>query len=234
MTRPRVLVVDVVPQATWLCRGLDLEGCTATLTPAGALRDRQRLDACDLVILDLWSWSADTFVSAAGRRPPLTLAIVGDSARDEAITRLESGLDAWLPASAGLPALIAMVRAMLRRRLDATGLEIDVARRRASLHGEPLRLSRQEFQLLRLFANHPGHVFDRETLLAALWGGRSPVGARTVDALIKRLRQRLQASGAGQTAIETVRGVGYRFAESPAGPRVLSLFLLFASLFAQN
>ena len=181
-----MLVLDTFPHAEWLCRGLELGGCVATLAPAESVhRDRQLLDAC-------------------------------------------------LPVSAGLPALVAMVRALLRRRPDAAGLEIDVATRRATLHGETLTLTEQEFQLLHLFANHPGRVFDRETLLTTLWGGRTFVGARTVDALVKRLRHRLHVTSDGRASIQTVRGVGYRFAEMPARPRVLSLLLSFVTLLSQT
>jgi DNA-binding response OmpR family regulator len=74
--------------------------------------------------------------------------------------------------------------------------------------GVPITPTRLEFDLLRYLAERPGLVLRRGTLMADVWGVDEPMGSRTVDVHIRRLRDKL---GADHTLITTVRGVGYRF-----------------------
>jgi DNA-binding response OmpR family regulator len=209
------------------------DGCRAT-----SLHDFD--EPFELLIFDLRTMGDHAAARLASFRrqngsAPLTLALVGIDQAETALNLLESGLDAYLRQPVGLRELVATARALLRRRqAPGPGLEIDVDRRLAHLDGEPLTLTEQEFQLLHLFARHPGRVFDRETLLSTLWGQQTYVALRTVDALIKRLRQRLDVLGAGHAYIQTVRGVGYRLAESASLPKILSLFLPLVTLLSQS
>lgn len=90
---------------------------------------------------------------------------------------------------------------------DSAALRIYPARRVALLDGEPLSLTRREFDLLLFLSDHAGRVFDRPQLLRLVWGHQVICGERTVDVHIRRLRAKLERTG---PTISTVRGVGYR------------------------
>lgn len=89
-------------------------------------------------------------------------------------------------------------------------LTIDPATVRARWRGKPLPLMPNEFRLLRYLLEHPGHVFTRAQLIAALGKREPPVDERTVDVWIGRLRRALRSAGAG-SALRTVRSLGYMF-----------------------
>jgi DNA-binding response OmpR family regulator len=145
------------------------------------------------------------------------------------IELVERGFDAFIATPCGSREFVARVRALLRRtRLSGEGtavpgadaprrvsaLDIDPLRRRVRVDGSDLRLTEQEFQLLYFLAGSPGRVFGREALLDAVWGSGTFVTTRSVDALVKRLRHQLRTAGGRDPVVETVRGVGYRLAES--------------------
>ena len=229
MTCPQILVAGLDVQCSHrVCHAFELEGFETLAANAGGLTEVFRAATFDVIVFDQATagGAVRTLLdrrSADAGAPPFTLALVAAGDDDLALSLLEQGVDAFLLQPIGLLELVARTRSLLRRRFPpAGGLEVDVDRRRARLRGEPLTLTEQEFQLLHLLARHPGRVFNRETLLTTLWGGQTFVAERTVDALVKRLRQRLDAPGAGGAYIQTVRGVGYRLAESPSAPRIFS------------
>jgi hypothetical protein len=90
------------------------------------------------------------------------------------------------------------------------GLAIDAAARRVTVGGAEVALTFLEFELLAFLAEHPGRVYSRAELLRYVWGYEHVVGGRTVDVHVKRLRAKLGTAADAQ--IDTVRGVGYRFA----------------------
>jgi two-component system phosphate regulon response regulator PhoB len=91
-------------------------------------------------------------------------------------------------------------------------LEVDTAAHRVQLLGEEVELTALEFKLLLTFLERKGKVQSRDALLRDVWGYQGDVMTRTVDTNVKRLRQKLERGG---DWIETVRGVGYRFSETP-------------------
>jgi DNA-binding response OmpR family regulator len=93
---------------------------------------------------------------------------------------------------------------------------VDGGGRSATLHGAPLELTPKEFDLLELLVGHPGRAFSREYLLERVWGYEFGGADRTVDTHVLRLRKKLGALG---DRIETVWGVGYRFARPAARGR---------------
>ena len=197
------------------------------------LPDRQ----IDLIVINQARLRAGTLavVASVGRwfHPrPLSLALVAHGDELSGIELVERGLDAFIVSSCGGREFVARVRALLRRArrpVDAarpgsptdalartvqqSELHIDPSRRRARLRGQDLRLTEQEFQLLYFLAGSPGRVFDRQALLDAVWGNETFVTTRSVDALVKRLRQQLRTAGRGESCVETVRGVGYRLSD---------------------
>jgi two-component system, OmpR family, response regulator len=185
----------------------------------------------DLVILDLMLPGMDgVSICRAVRRggPNHDVPILMLTARREEsdkVLGLESGADDYLAKPFGIRELVARVRALLRRprasdALGSTdrpvmvhGLEIDPARRRVKVRGEPVDLTAQEFRLLLVLASHPGIVFTREALLSRVWPDHTHVTVRSVDSLVKRVRRQVEKAPADPEIILTVWGSGYKFAD---------------------
>ena len=185
-----------------------------------------------LVVLD-WMLPGQSGHSLARqwRAHPRTrmLPIIMLTARAEEadkVSGLEAGADDYLTKPFSANELLARIRAVLRRRapeaLDAAveigGLTINPATRRVSGHGRDVKIGATEFKLLHFLMTHPERVHSRAQLLDRVWGDHVFIEERTVDVHIKRLRESL-APVSCQHLIETVRGAGYRLANSvPAVP----------------
>jgi two-component system response regulator PrrA len=146
------------------------------------------------------------------------------SARDEVEDRvagLQAGADDYLVKPFALRELVARLHALLRRRaapassampaaapLEAGALRLDPARREATLAGEPLDLTRREWELLDAFARHPGIVLSRQQLLELVWGYTFEADTNVVDVFVGYLRRKLEAGGRPRI-VHTVRGVGF-------------------------
>jgi two-component system alkaline phosphatase synthesis response regulator PhoP len=87
-------------------------------------------------------------------------------------------------------------------------IKIDREKFMVELDGEKILLPKKEFELLELLASRPGKVFNREQILAIVWGNETIVGERTIDVHIRKLREKL-----GDDYIRTIKGVGYTFQE---------------------
>jgi DNA-binding response OmpR family regulator len=166
---------------------------------------------------------------AMSSTPVIMLTARGEEA--DRVIGLEVGADDYLTKPFSMRELLARVRALLRRdeRLRATiaadrgtdsaaavevgPLRLDPEAHIASLGGEGLDLTPQEFAFLHLLARNPGRAFSRSYLLDAVWGVEAVPGDRSVDNAVLRLRRKLGEAG---SLIETVWGVGYRF-RAPAG-----------------
>src|SRR5215216_1668701 len=122
--------------------------------------------------------------------------------------------------------LVSRIRAHLRRRrLDATattgeqrklefpGLEVDLLRRQVLLWGAPVDLTAKEYEVLVLLASYPGRVYDREQIMRHLWDGAFYGEARAADVHIQHIRKKIESDPKNPRYIQTVRGMGYKFAE---------------------
>lgn len=153
-----------------------------------------------------------------------TLPIIMLTARGEEVDKLasfESGVDDYVTKPFSPKELIARVKALLRRSgtpdnnlLEAGGIRLDLDSHRASIRGEELHLSPTEFRLLELLLRHPDRAFGRAQLLDRVWGRAVYLDERTVDVHMLRLRKVLKPFSLSG-AIQTVRGVGYRFTADP-------------------
>ena len=128
---------------------------------------------------------------------------------------LDSGADDYLPKPFGMMELLARVKALLRRaegedesveyRLGT--LFVCPQRHQVSVNGEPVTLTKKEFDILQMLLENRGIVLSRDRLLNTIWGYDFDGENRTVDVHIRTLRSKLGEAG---SHIETVRGVGYR------------------------
>jgi DNA-binding response OmpR family regulator len=185
----------------------------------------------DLVILDLGLPGLDGLevcrrLRAGARYVPI-LMLTARSSDAERVLGLEMGADDYLVKPFNVMELVARAKAILRRmdglarnrevdqRIELGRLAIDASTRRVAVGGAEVALTAKEFDLLLHFARNPGRVYTREQLLDAVWGGAHAGYAHTVNSHINRLRTKIESDPAHPTFIETVWGVGYRFA--PAG-----------------
>jgi len=144
------------------------------------------------------------------------LLLTARAAEMDKLLGFEHGADDYLTKPFSPRELVARVRALLRRArpagapvLESGDLRIDEPAREARLLDRTLALTPREFDLLVFFARHPGRVLSREELLRKVWGYDYLGETRTVDVHVRRLRQKLGASG---ESIETVLGAGYKWA----------------------
>ena len=97
--------------------------------------------------------------------------------------------------------------------LQTRDVLLDLEKRVALVRGEPADLTRQEFDLLKLFVTRPGIVFSRTALITKVWGGDTYVTERTVDAVVSRLRRKIERDAQDPELILTAWGVGYKFVD---------------------
>lgn len=157
--------------------------------------------------------------------PLLVIGEPGESSARAAL--LLAGADGLVPAHCDPEEFLAWVFALRRRSHPANGhapaevaldgsLRVDIRNMQVMADQQPVRLGPIEFRLLNLFLSQPERALTRSQIVERVWQARGRVDERTVDAHVKRLRRALQASGHDRL-IQTVRGVGYRFAARAPG-----------------
>jgi DNA-binding response OmpR family regulator len=188
-----------------------------------------------LVILDLVLPGMDGLAVCREIReakPALPLIMLtAKSTEMDKILGLENGADDYITKPFSVREMMARIRSLLRRTAalqDVPGqtqipgngrtlrigdLVIEVEKRKVTLHGEVLQLTAKEFDLLLLFASHPGRVFSRAELLDLVWGYAYDGYDHTVNSHINRLRSKIEHDASQPSLVRTVWGVGYRFAE---------------------
>jgi len=223
----RILVVDDEPDLLELVRvNLAQAGyAVETATTGSEALAQLRRGPPDLVVLDLMlpdvsgteicrQLRADPEL---GRLPVIMLTAKSDEV--DRVVGLELGADDYVTKPFSPRELMLRVRAVLRRRspgapaqgvLSHGVLRLDPTRHRCHVDGEEVELTAKEFDLLHGLMQRPGRVMTRDQLIDAVWGSDVAVTTRTIDTHLKRLREKLGPAGC---LIETVRGVGYRFAE---------------------
>ena len=228
--KPPILVVDDDAKIVRLVRTyLEREGFRVVEAADGkSALAAIALEAPALVVLDLMLPEVDGLsivraVRRTDRTPILMLSARGTT--EDRIAGLEAGADDYLPKPFSPAELVVRIKRILDRStgvanpassapvLQLGDLVLDRDRHSASLSGNPLELTAQEFRLLVTLADADGRVLSREQLLDAIYGqGEAFVLDRSVDALVKRLRQKLGDDADEPRYIATIRGVGYRIA----------------------
>jgi DNA-binding response OmpR family regulator len=191
--------------------------------------ERLKTDAVDLVVLDIMLPRLDGLeVCKRVRAEPSMVPIIILSGRDEELDKvlgLELGADDYMTKPFSLREFRSRVRALLRRTraprhepehgedrvVAVEGLTVDLGRRSVELEGEEVQLTFVEFELLSILMTHPGHVYNRGTLLEQMWGSAEFRDPRTIDVHVLHLREKLERDSRNPEYIQTVRNVGYRF-----------------------
>jgi two-component system response regulator RegX3 len=181
----------------------------------------------DLLILDIMMpgpSGLDLCREVRARSAVPIIILTAKDAEVDKVVGLEVGADDYVTKPFSVRELLGRVRAQLRRReldrlpnaSDATRIEagpvtIDLVRHVVTVRGQPVNLTRSEFQLLRLLAERPGEVLRRHQIMEELWQTEFDGDVRACDVHISNLRQKVETDAQRPELVVTVRGVGYKF-----------------------
>jgi two-component system catabolic regulation response regulator CreB len=223
--RPVVLIVEDEPAiADTIQYALETEGCEPKIVAEGQkVMDIITEEKIDLIVLDVGLPDISGFDLCKEIRKESKIPIIFLTARSQEIDRvvgLEIGGDDYVVKPFSPRELAARVKAVLRRThfensssASSKVFEIDEARRKVIYYGQPLDLSRYEYELLATFIRRPGVVFTREKLMDMIWEAPESSMDRTVDAHIKNIRIKLKSIQKEKDPIVTHRGTGYALRE---------------------
>jgi DNA-binding response OmpR family regulator len=230
MPRPILIVEDDPDLAEGLRYNLEREHFRTRVAPDGEQALRDALDQRNppaLILLDLMlPGMSGLELCRRLRREPATrltpiIMVTACASEADVAAGLDVGADDYIKKPFSVRELVARVRALLRRAsvdvltYEDEQLSVDFAGMKVTCEGREVRLTRKEFALLAALVECAGRVATRKHLLERVWGHLYYGGERTLDVHVRRLRQNLGRCG---ERIETVTGVGYRFAQAaPAG-----------------
>ena len=220
-----ILVVDDEPKIVQLARDYLEKSGFKVLTSGDGQQALAitRQERPDLIVLDLMLPGMDGLDVCRAIRRESDVPIIMLTARAEETDQLiglELGADDYITKPFSPRALVARVRALLRRTqgnllqqetIRIGDLELDLQRKQLNLKGEIIHLTRSEFLLLETLAKHPGQPLSREQLLERLHGVVFDGVDRSVDSHIKNLRRKIEPDPADPIYIQTVYGFGYKF-----------------------
>jgi two-component system KDP operon response regulator KdpE len=224
----RILIIDdEAPIRRFLRVALEAEG--HAVIEAATAREGLAMVAREtpaLIVLDLGLPDADGLSVLRDLRgwtqvPVLILSVRADeTAKVEA---LDAGAQDYVVKPFGVKEFLARVRGLLRDRLTEIvpsvltigPLRIDAADHSASLEGQPLHLTRREFDLLWMLASHRGRLVTQDMILRAIWGPAHVEDSQYLRVYIRQLRQKLGDDATNPRFIATEPGIGYRFLDAP-------------------
>jgi DNA-binding response OmpR family regulator len=221
-----VLIEDEPGIVDFVDRGLTARGFEVLPAMDGEAGLTLALGArVDLVMLDLMlpgRSGMSVLSELVEQRPGLpVIVLTARGELEDRVAGLNAGAVDYLVKPFALAELDARIRAQLRaaRQLPATtirhaGLEVDLITRKVQSHGQPVRLTNTEFDLLAYFMNSPGRTLTRQQILRAVWGYDHDPETNVVDVYVGYLRRKL-ATGRPAPAIKTIRSLGYQL-EDPA------------------
>jgi len=216
----RILVVDDDPMlAAALRRPLAYEGYEVAVATSGeAALERVGEHPPDLVVLDILLPGMDGLAVCRRLRQVTDIPVLMLTARSEVPERVagfEAGADDYLGKPFAFEELLMRVRALLRRGRNGTASELhfadlhmDRSTREVWRGDRAISLTRQEFDLLALFLEHPRQVLTRSTILERVWDYDFGRDSNVLEVYVGYLRRKLE-SGGEQRVIHTIRGVGY-------------------------
>ncbi|MET8137072.1 MULTISPECIES: response regulator transcription factor [unclassified Streptomyces] len=220
----RVLVVeDERRLAAALQRGLTAEGFTVDVAHDGnqglwlALEQSYDVIVLDIMLPGLNGYRVCARLRAVGSETPILMLTAKDGEYDEA-EALDTGADDFLSKPFSYVVLVARLRALHRRTgrrlpptLELGDLVIDPARRTCSRDGNEVRLTTREFAILEYLARRAGEVVTKREILQHVWDSAFEADLNLVEVHVSAVRRKIDAPF-GRSALETVRGAGYRLA----------------------
>ena len=227
----RILVVeDDTAISELICMNLEVTGYEVVPVLDGNEVEGtlEKEEDFDLALLDIMLPEEDGLEilrKIRGRREIKNLPVIMLTAKGteyDQVVGLDNGADDYVAKPFGMMALVARIKAVLRRTAEKSAegkvlqlgeLRVDPVRHVVQAAGEPVNLTLKEFELLCLLLDNPGVVFTRDQLLNQIWGYSFDGESRTVDVHVRHLRQKLGDCG---KYIETVRGIGYRSGDGNA------------------
>lgn len=232
MGRSVLVIEDDLDIARLLKIHLTELSCTVKLAMDGVVGLAQaEANQYDLIILDIMLPGMDGLevcrrLRAKTNYTPI-LMLTSKSTELDRVLGLEMGADDYLTKPFSILELVARVKAIFRRidnlsttspgignkLIDVAGLKIDSEKRSVTLTGEAVDLTAKEFDLLLHFAQNPGRVYSRAQLLDRVWGYSHSGYEHTVNSHINRLRAKIEKNPNEPMYIQTVWGVGYKFAD---------------------
>ena len=216
-------VDDEVQIQRFLTLALETEGYRVATAGTGeqalavAARNRHDLFIIDIGLPDINGLSLLKRLREWTRAPIIMLTV--HDADEEKIEALDSGADDYVTKPFSTGELLARIRAALRHSNKTPAdepifrsghLEVDLATRRVSRKGEPVKLTATEYDLLRLFVQHAGKVLTHRHILREIWGATHENNAQYLRVYMGRLREKLEPDDAAPPLLVTEPGVGYR------------------------
>jgi two-component system response regulator MprA len=217
----QILVVEDDPKVRQaLTRALGLEGYDVADVPDGlAALEQLGTAPVDAIVLDMMMPNLNGLdlcrrLRERGDRTPILMLTARHETSDR-VAGLDAGADDYLVKPFEVAELFARLRALIRRSTPETpdaivvgGLRIDPAAREVVRDGVEIALTKTEYELLLLLAEHPGQVLERETILDRVWGYSFDTNSNSLDVYVGYLRRKTEQAG-GARMIHTVRGVGF-------------------------
>jgi two-component system response regulator RegX3 len=228
---PTILIIDDDPQSRdSLAATLSVEGFDVVTAADGSeglsqvMAVQPALILLDMELPDSQGLAVFRRIATVSRVPVIMVTARDDEL--DAVLALEAGAADHITKPPRPRELTARIRAVLRRvgqhptptEVPAPGgvytlgpVCIDVSLRETVVRGEPVELSRKEFELLALLVSEAGHVVTRKQCMERIWRDHTKGDSRTLDTHVKRLRKKVELNPAEPQHVLTVRGIGYRF-----------------------
>jgi DNA-binding response OmpR family regulator len=227
MAHKKILVVDDEKKLVDIVKAyLERDGYRVIVAYDGRLAlQMARSESPDLIVLDLMlpeisGWDVCRTLRTESNVPIIMLTALGDDS--DKILGLELGADDYVVKPFNPKELVSRIRAVLRRtesaaiktkRIEITGLSIDLEKHEVKRGNKLLELTPTEFELLRVMAEAPGRVYSRMQLLDKVQGSAYEGYERVIDSHIKNLRKKVETDPDLPRYIVTVRGIGYKLVE---------------------
>ena len=224
---PHLLVVDDDAEVRELTgEYLRRQGFEVSLAEDGAEMERQmEASSPDLLVLDLMLPGEDGLSIARRLKSSTNLPIIILSAHGDPVDRiigLEVGADDYIAKPFNPRELLARVRAVLRRLepkaqsvqegiVKFGSFEVNLKSRSLRREGEPVRLTRSEYDLLEVFITHPDRILERDQIIEYLGGVETSPFDRSIDVRVARLRGKLEDDPSDPVHVKTIWGKGYMF-----------------------
>jgi DNA-binding response OmpR family regulator len=224
MLKRKVLVIEDESRiAHWVQSYFERAGYEVVVAGDGLIGlQLARQSAPDLIILDLMLPQLDGMTVCRTLRGESDVPIIMLTARgneDDRVLGLDSGADDYVVKPFTARELVARANALLRRSggrtqqmLRGGEIELDVTAHRCTINDQTISLSPTQFAILEMLMRHPNQVISREKLMDAAFGDSFAGLDRNIDTHIRRLRQQIEPDTRQPRYIQTVYGVGYKFA----------------------